>query len=159
MYIRWLNNTISPPLNYFKMKNLSKILLFGIIIVGVGNSCSTTSSVTPQSQAQLLIGSWKEVSYVRTLCTDPLQNETLKACVGAECGTLVITSSTATIKKTGVADIVLNYTVSGNVLTATPSQGDVITFAILGTTLTIVSTQPASGSSANCVGTNVYTKI
>ena len=152
-----VNKNISPALNHFFMKNISNILLFGIIIVG--NSCSTTSSVTPQTQAQLLIGSWKAVSYVRTLCTDPLKNETLKACVAAECETLVITSSTVTIKLTGSADKVLNYTVSGNVLVASPSQGDVITFLIAGTTLTIVSTEPNSGSSANCVGTNVYTRI
>ncbi len=140
------------------MKKVSKILSLVILVAALCSACSTDSTPVSQSQAQLLIGSWKEVSSVTTLCTDALQNKALKTC-DTSCETLVVTSSSVTIKNSGVADEVFTYTLSGNVINTTPSSSEALTFLIVGTTLTITGTRPNSGNDANCKKVTTYSKI
>lgn len=134
------------------MKSIKSTYLIILIasLVFLFEGCKKDDDPSPAEQ---LVGSWKEVSYVSTGCTDPSDNES-GTCT-TKCETLVATSSTLTFG----SDPALSYTASGNTLTVTiPGQQSVtVVFAITGSTLTFaIQDSPADGG---CKSVSTYSKI
>jgi len=136
------------------MKIRFKSLFCAIVITCFSLSCRKKSDPSP---ANPLIGSWKEVSYVFSGCTDPADDLGLTNCT-TDCETLIFTATTLKISQGGSADETNNYSVNGNVLTVSPNvTGVSITFAVSGTTLTLTAKNtPAYGA---CTVVETLTKI
>ena len=97
------------------------------------------------TQAQLLIGSWKEVSFVSSGCTDAADNGS-STCT-TQCETLVVSNTTLTIGTESWP-----YTVVGNTLTFTVGgQKVIVTIAVTKTTLVVIH-HFASQLGAECLG-------
>ena len=138
------------------MKTHNKVLsLLAIIAISI-LGCSKSDPAP--TQAQLLVGSWKQTSYVRSGCTDASLNEAPSVCT-TNCPTITITATTITLNNPGSAPETLTYTVSGATLSTVPPMTETITFLVSGNTLTINSKMPASGSEANCLGVSTFTRI
>lgn len=140
------------------MKHDLTLSALAIIIAGVILSCSKSDSAP--TQAQLLIGYWKQTSYVRTSCTDPLNNESLSTCT-TSCTTIVVTASTISIadpSQNGGMPQVFTYTVTGPTINLTPAPTETITFAVAGSVLTLTIQSPSTGAEANCTGVMNFTK-
>lgn len=134
------------------MKSIRTIFLLTLIasFIFQFEGCKKDDDPTPAEQ---LVGSWKEVSYVSTGCTDPNDNES-NTCT-TNCETLVVTATTLKIG----SDPALSYTASGNTLTVTipGQQTTTVAFAISGSTLTVtIQDSPADGG---CKSVSTYTRI
>ena len=123
------------------------IMVMGIIII----SCSKKDPAP--SQASLLVGSWILVSTVTTSCTDATNNKSLTNCTS--CATLVFTATTITTTNLGSSQgLVSNYTLNGNIITATnpvtnaPATPGTATFLVAGSTLTL--TIEPTAANGNC---------
>jgi hypothetical protein len=106
------------------MKMQKHILLMALMILAF-EGCKKDDP----APALALVGSWKQVSMVSTGCTDPDENGTYN-CTTPDCEILLFTATTLSVD----GDVPANYTVSGNTLTV---DGEALTFAISGTTLTV----------------------
>lgn len=134
------------------MKSIKSIYLLTLIasLVFLFEGCKKDDEPTPAEQ---LVGSWKEVSFVSSGCTNPADNES-STCT-TTCETFV---ATATTLKFG-SDTPLSYTSNGNTLTVTiPGQPSVTAvFSITGSTLTL--TIQDSAADGGCKSVSTYSKI
>ena len=110
--------------------------------------CKKDDDPTPAEQ---LVGSWKEVSFVATGCTDSNDNESSNC---TKCDTMVATSTTLTFP----GEPPYPYTANGNTLTVTVgTQTFTATIAITGTTLTLtIQNTPADGG---CKTVTTFNKV
>jgi YD repeat-containing protein len=140
------------------MKTIKSIYLMTLIssLIFLLEGCKKDEPA-PVTQASLLVGSWKEVSYVATGCTDPKSNES-STCT-TSCETLVITATTFKIVKADGSSQTFNYTAKDNTITVTLTGGQITTatFAITGSTLAI--TNQDSLADGNCKSVSTYSKI
>lgn len=123
------------------------VLLFMVLSVSLFNtSCKDDDDdAKPVDQ---LIGSWLEVSFVSSGCTDPADNET-STCT--TCETLVATSSTLTFE----SEPPYPYTADGNTLSVTVgSKIYTVVFAVTGDTLVV--TIQDSADDGNCKKVTTY---
>ncbi len=98
-----------------------------------------------EPSASGLIGTWKEVSFEASGCTDPNDNEPLSTC-STTCETIVVTATTISFSGTSFP-----YTASGNTITV---DGETVTWSISGTTLTITS-----DGEPGCTNVSKYTRV
>jgi hypothetical protein len=133
------------------MKSIKSTYLIILIasLVFLFEGCKKDDDPTPAEQ---LVGSWKEVSFASTGCTDPNENES-ETCT-TNCETLVASGSTLTFP----GEPPYAYTANGNTLTVTAGgQTFTATIAISGSTLTFtIQDSPADGGCKNVI---TYSKI
>lgn len=126
------------------------IMMFIAIMVLLAEGCKKDDPApTP---AEMMVGSWKEVSYVRSGCTDAADNES-STCT-ASCETLVVSATTLTFG----TEPPYPYTADGSALSVTVSGTIyIVTIAVTATTLTTtIQDSPADG---NCKKVTNYTKL
>lgn len=128
------------------MKSIKSTYLITLIVclVFLFEGCKKDDDPTPAEQ---LVGSWKEVSYVASGCTDPNDNES-STCT--KCNTMVATSSTLTF----TGEPPYPYTANGNTLTITVgNQTFTATIVISGSTLTFTIQNSAADGGCKTVTT------
>ncbi|HRK55192.1 MAG TPA: hypothetical protein PK185_14845 [Cyclobacteriaceae bacterium] len=105
--------------------------LFAIILVLFTVSLLTTSCKDDDDNsnpANLIIGSWKMVSYVASECTDPADNEN-ETC-STDCEITIFTNDTVTFE----GETPQTYKIDGNKITF---DGETYEFSVTETTLVI----------------------
>lgn len=127
------------------MKNLFVFFLLASAISSLVISCKDDDESKPVDQ---LVGSWLEVSFVSSGCTDPDDNES-STCT--KCETLVATSSTLTFE----GEPPYPYTADGNTLSVTVgTQIYKVVFAVNGDEMVLtIQDSPADG---NCKNVTTY---
>ncbi|MFZ1808914.1 MAG: hypothetical protein WAU36_16910 [Cyclobacteriaceae bacterium] len=134
------------------MKNYVKLLLLVFAIPMVISSCKDDD----ESPGAVLIGTWEEVSYATSGCTDSDDNDSFTC--SSSCERVVITENTITFE----GDPAEPYTVTGSTISFTTTIGsttitETVNYAISGTTLTITFKDDASDG--GCLNTLTYRKV
>jgi hypothetical protein len=127
------------------MKNLITLFLVVSVVSLCTISCKDDDDAKP---ADLLVGTWLEVSFAATGCTDPDDNET-NTCTA--CETLV---ATATTLKFGT-EPPYPYTADGNTLSVTVGA-QVFKVTIEVSAETLILTIQDSAADGNCKNVSNY---
>lgn len=131
-----------------KTKNGVYLMLLVMSVLISLDGCKKDDDPSPAEQ---LVGSWKEVSYVSTGCTDPNDNESSNC---TKCDTMVATSTTLTFP----GEPPYPYTANGNTLTITVgAQTYIATIVISGSTLTF--TIQDSTADGGCKSVTTFNKV
>lgn len=133
------------------MRNYIKIIGLILVIPLAFSSCKDD-----ENEGASLVGTWDEVSFVSSGCTDSADNENF-TCTSS-CERIVVTESTV---KFG-SDPALSYTINGNQIMLTQSGSGItititVTFVVTETTLTI--TQQDDVSDGGCKNVSTYTRV
>lgn len=116
------------------MKKLSLLLLPIFCLILLSTSCKDDDDGNP---AELIVGSWRFVSYVASECSDPDDNES-ETCTSA-CEVVVITKDMVTFE----GEPPESYSIDGNKITfGTGSGADTYEFTVTETTLTVIEQDP-----------------
>lgn len=127
------------------MKKLFVFLLLLSSVSLLNTSCRKDDEAKP---ADKLVGTWLEVSYVSSGCTDPNDNESGNC---TNCETLVATATTLTFE----GEPPYSYTADGNTLSVTVGT-QVYKVTIEVTDDTLVFTIQDSVSDGNCKSVTTY---
>ncbi len=134
------------------MKTSKSILFLSALLLMILSFDGCKKDDPEPTPAEQLVGSWKEVNYVRSGCTDAGDNET-NACT-TSCETIIASATTLTFP----GEPPYSYTADGNTLSVTVGTKVVaVTIEITGTTLTTtIQDSPADG---NCKSVTTYSRV
>ncbi|MEZ4974671.1 MAG: hypothetical protein R2820_15270 [Cyclobacteriaceae bacterium] len=116
------------------MNRLTLSILGMFCLILVSTSCKDEDDGNP---ADLIVGSWRFVSYVASECSDPDDNENENCTSG--CEVVVFTKDMVTFE----GEPPESYSIAGNKITfGTGSGADTYEFSVTETTLTVIEQDP-----------------